>query len=118
MAQTRVLNAEGQLTKLTVDTTDVELTIAVGSLARVIPVAVAAIRYQELDSAGVVTKSIQKTRAQLLVANNVATYVYTFTYYEKGEIDTIRIRTFNDNAVKLSDMVLKHYAGGEQPEFL
>ena len=90
------------------------------TLSRSIPVDVAEIIYQELDSIGVVTKTINKTREQLLNAVDTYSFVFDFIYYIAGEIDTIRLRTFDasEPPVKLDDKTLKHYLDGTQPEFI
>jgi len=118
MSEIREFNPDGSLKRLTVDNTDRELTLHLENLSRQIPVDVTNIIYQELDSFGTVTRTINKTREQLLNAIDTYSFVFDFTYYRTGEIDTIRIRIFDASAVKLDDKILKHYLNGRQPEFI
>ena len=118
MAESRVFNSDGSLKQLTVDNSDRELNLQLENLSRQIPTNVASIIYQELDSAGVVTKTIKKTRKELLNAVDNYSFSYHFTYYKTGEIDTINIKTFDERAVKINDKILKHYLDGRNPEYL
>ena len=118
MAETRTFNVAGQLTKLVVDNRDRRLFLQLEDLSRSIPNSVASIVYEELDVQGAVTKTIAKTRTQLLGMTGTYSYVYTFTYYPGGEINVVRIRTYDASAKKLDDVSLKHFTGGEQPRAL
>jgi len=118
MAETREFNADGALKKLTINNSDRKLSLQLENITRQIPVEVASIVYQELDNLGIVTKSITKTRAQLLNMTDNYSFVFDLTYYPTGEIDIIRIRTFNASATKLKDKSLKHYLDGRKPVYL
>ncbi len=106
--------------RLTVDNRDRELDLHLENLSRQIPVNVASIIYQELDKAGAITKTINKTRKQLLNAIDTYSFIFDFKYYGTGEINTIQIRTFDasEPPVKLNDKTLKHYLDGTRPEYV
>ncbi len=120
MAETREFNQKGLLKRLTIDNRDRLLTLQLENLSRQIPANVASVIYQELNAAGVITKTITKTRKQLLNAADTYSFIFDFIYYPGGEINTIQIRTFDASAppVKLDDKTLKHYLDGTQPEYL
>lgn len=118
MAETRTFNPDGSLKQLIIDNSDRELTLQLENLSRSIPASVASIIYQELDDIGTVTRTINRTREQLLNAIDTYSFIFNFTYYVTGEIDTIRIRTFDAMVVKLNDVTLKHYLDGRNPEFI
>ena len=120
MAETRTFNPDGSLKQLVVDNRDKELNLQLEDLSRQIPNDVASIEYKELDSEGVVVKTIARTREQLLNAVDTYSFVYDYAYYGTGEIDTIRTSVFDasEPPVKLQDRILKHYTDGKQPEFL
>jgi len=120
MAETRIFYSNGLLKKLTVDNRDYKLSLTLENISREIPNNVASVIYQELNNAGIVTKTITKTRSELLNAVNTYSFVFDFVYYATGEIDTIRIRTFDasEPSNKLNDKTLKHYLDAKQPEFV
>ena len=120
MAEVREFDPDGSLSRLIIDNRGRELNLQLENLSRSIPVDVAEIIYQELDAVGVVTKTINKTREQLLNAIDTYSFVFDFIYYITGEIDTIRMRIFDasEPPVKLDDKTLKHYLDGRRPEFI
>lgn len=120
MSETREYNPEGQLTRLIVDNRDKELSLQLDSLQRSIPNTVSRIEYKEFNNVGVEVFSISRTREQLLLATDTYSFVYDFTYYPTGEIDTIRIRVFDaaEPPNKLRDRTIKHYLDGRQPELI
>lgn len=119
MSEIREFNPDGSLQRLTINNSDRELTLQLENLSRQIPINVASIIYQELNDIGTVTKTINKTREQLLNIIDTYSFVFDFTYYTTGEIDTIRKRTFDTSEppIKLDDKTLKHYLDAKQPEF-
>jgi hypothetical protein len=118
MSETRTYYPDESLKRLIIDNSDRPLILTLESLQRPIPLAVAKIIYQEFDNLDTQTFIISKTREQLLNLIDTYSYVYDYTYYETGEIDTIRTRIYDATAIKLSDTTLKHYLSGKQPEFI
>lgn len=118
MSETRTYNPDGSLARLDIDNRDHLLVLQLEELQRQIPIEAVRIIYQELDETDTLLTTIDKTREQLL--NMLETYNYRidFTYYPTGEIDTIRIRTFNAMVTKIDDKTLKHYIDGRQPEYV
>lgn len=120
MAETREYNPDGLLSRLIIDNRDKELVLQLENTQRIIPNTVARVVFQEFDSVDVLVNEINRTREQLLNMVDTYSFVYDFTYYSSGEIDTIRIRVFDASEPpnKLEDVLLKHYIDGRQPEFV
>lgn len=119
MAEIRTYYPDGSLERLIVDNRDRNLSLILESESRDIANTVENITYQEFEG-GIVTFSIAKTREQLLNITDTFSYVYDYTYYSTGELDTLRTRIFDSSEppVKLSDVTLKHYTDGRQPEYI
>ena len=118
MAESRTFNPDGTLSELIVDNNDKDLVLQLESLSRTIPFAVKRIIYQELDVNNVVTRTIDKTREQLLNLIDTYSYRYNYTYYPGKEVDTIRTRVYDASNALLSDQTLKHYLDGRLPEYI
>lgn len=118
MAETRTFFPDGTLKRLIIDNSDKLLVLELEDLQREIPLNVAKITYQEFNALDVQTFTVTKTRAQLLRLTDTYSFVHDYTYYPTGEIDTIRLRVFDAMAVELSDVTLKHYIDGRQPEYI
>ncbi len=118
MAETRTFNPDGSLKRLIIDNSDKQLTLVLENLSRQIPNNVAKVTYQEFDDMDVQTFTVTKTREQLLRLTDTYSYVYDYTYYASGAIDTIRTRIFDALDVLLSDQTLKHFEDGRPPEIL
>ena len=119
MPTTYTYNPDGSIQRIIFDNTDKILTLELnGNITRDIPLSVNNIDYREFDALNVLTFSVSKTREQLLNLTDTYSFVYDFEYYSTGEIDTIRIRTFDASAVKIEDITIKHYLDGRQPEII
>lgn len=120
MAETREYNPDGSLSRLIVDNRDKELILQLENLQRNIPNDVARMVLQEFDATDTLVNQISRSREQLLNMVDTYSFVFDFVYYPGGEIDTIRIRTFDasEPPVKLDDKTVKHYLDGTQPELI